>query len=525
MIRIASTPYSQFIVPDVSKLLESILKLKGYRISVTSHTKLLYRGKSDRRVIHAKKISKKTDSLPFVIGEGFISGKTLIQNALTHQPPNGLTKIGRDGGRNEKMTILYPKEIVEHLNKYVIGQEEAKKCLAVAVYQHYRRVENNMRVTEQWMLSEAASAIKERKKLKKQNPDIEEEYLPEYIQRSQRQILKDLEKRQEILLEKSNMILLGASGTGKTFMTQKLAEVLDVPIVICDCTTLTQAGYVGDDVDTVIQKLLAEAAGDIEKCQRGIVFLDEFDKIYTSSDPLHTSGNRDVSGKGVQQALLKLVEGSLVKVRDPLAPNSKVTIDTTNILFISSGAFSNIEHIIARRLDKRSLGFSSSASPHECIDQHTTEKLRDSDEEVVSKARDEMIKQCDQGDLISFGMIPELVGRFPVTVPFHCLDKSHLISVLTEPKGSLVAQTKKFFENENVELRFSPEAIEKIAEMAVKRKTGARALKSIVEKAVMNAKYEVPGSDVKCVEINDENLKDHSFTVIENLNEIGKENK
>ncbi|KAF1769125.1 hypothetical protein GCK72_000939 [Caenorhabditis remanei] len=522
MIRIASSSYLQFVASA-----NPAFQTSSRRLSTTGVDCKIKRGKSDRRVIHAKKITKKTDSLPFVLGEGFMTGKIILQNALTHPPPNGLaTRDGGGGGRGEKVQILYPKEIVEHLNKYVVGQEEAKKCLAVAVYQHYRRVENNLRVTEQWMLSEAVAAAKERKIFRKQNPEIEEEYIPEYIEKSQRQILKDLEKRQDILLEKSNMILLGASGTGKTYMTQKLAEVLDVPIVICDCTTLTQAGYVGDDVDTVIQKLLAEARGDIERCQRGIVFLDEFDKIYTSSDPLHTSGNRDVSGKGVQQALLKLVEGSLVKVRDPLSPNSKVTIDTTNILFVSSGAFSNIEHIIARRMDKRSLGFSSaSTSPHEDSDQHTSEKLRDSDEEVVSKARDEMIKQCDQGDLIAFGMIPELVGRFPVIVPFHCLNKTHLMSVLTEPKGSLVAQTKKFFENENVELRFSPEAIEMIAEMAVKRKTGARALKSIVEKAVMNAKYEVPGSDVKCVEINDKSLKDQSFTIIENRSVIGKENK
>ncbi|CCD68131.1 ATP-dependent Clp protease ATP-binding subunit clpX-like, mitochondrial [Caenorhabditis elegans] len=516
MFRIASSSYSQFIA-------SANPSIQTRCISIARIDQKIKRGNSDRRVIHAKKFTKQTDSPASVAGDGFILSKTFLQNAIAHQPPSGLTPVGRDGGRDEKKLILHPKEIVEHLNKYVVGQEEAKKYLAVAVYQHYRRVENNLRVTEQWMLSEAVAAAKERKKMRKQNPE-EEEYYPEYVQKSQRQILKDLEKRQDMILDKSNMILLGASGTGKTFMTQKLAEVLDVPIVICDCTTLTQAGYVGDDVDTVIQKLLAEAMGDIEKCQRGIVFLDEFDKIYTSSDPLHTSGNRDVSGKGVQQALLKLVEGSLVKVRDPLAPNSKVTIDTSNILFIASGAFSNIEHIVARRMDKRSLGFLSATSPHKLGDQDTTEKLRDSDEEIVSKARNEMIKQCDQGDLISFGMIPELVGRFPVIVPFHCLDKTHLMSVLTEPRGSLIAQTKKFFENENVELRFSPAAIEAIAEMAVKRKTGARALKSIVEKAVMNAKYEVPGSDVKCVEITDQNLKDHSFTVIENQNVIGTEN-
>ncbi|CAI2305762.1 unnamed protein product [Caenorhabditis sp. 36 PRJEB53466] len=520
MLRITSSSYTQIVASA-----NSAIPLQTSRsIAASAVDCKIRRGKSDRRVIHSKKLSKKT-SLPFIIGEGFISGKTLLQTALTHQPPSGLSTLVRGDGRGEKAQVLYPKEIVEHLNKYIVGQEEAKKCLAVAVYQHYRRVENNLRVTEQWLLSEAVSAAKERKKMKQQHPELEEEYIPEYVQKSQRQILKDLEKRQDILLEKSNMILLGASGTGKTFISQKLADVLDVPIVICDCTTLTQAGYVGDDVDTVIQKLLAEANGDIDRCQRGIVFLDEFDKIYTSSDPLHTSGNRDVSGKGVQQALLKLVEGSLVKVKDPLAPNSKVTIDTTNILFISSGAFSNIEHIIARRFDKRSLGFSSSTVPHGESDLNTSEQLRDSDEVVVSKARDEMIKLCDQGDLISFGMIPELVGRFPVIVPFHCLDKTHLMAVLTEPKGSLIAQTKKFFENENVELRFSPKALESIAEMAVKRKTGARALKSIVEKAVMNAKYEVPGSDVKCVEINDESLKDSSFIVVDNRNVIGKENK
>uniref|UniRef100_A0A8R1IF35 ClpB_D2-small domain-containing protein n=1 Tax=Caenorhabditis japonica TaxID=281687 RepID=A0A8R1IF35_CAEJA len=180
-------------------------------------------------------------------------------------------------------------------------------------------------------------------------------------------------------------------------------------------------------------------------------------------------------------------------------------------------------------MDKRSLGFSSSSfggSSTVLDGVHTTEKLRDSNEEVASKARDEMIKLCDQGDLISFGMIPELVGRFPVIVPFHSLNKSHLISVLTEPKGSLIAQTKKFFENENVELRFADKAIEEIAEMAVKRKTGARALKSIVEKAVINAKYEIPGSEVKCVEINETSLKDSTFVIIEDKNSaIGNENK
>ncbi|CAB3410656.1 unnamed protein product [Caenorhabditis bovis] len=426
--------------------------------------------------------------------------------ALTHAPPNGLTTYGRGMGTSDRNNhILYPKEIVEHLNKYVIGQEEAKRCLAVAVYQHYRRVENNARVSERWLLQEAVSAAKELKKNKK------DDFVADYIPRSQRQILKDIEKREDILLEKSNMILLGASGTGKTYISQKLADILDVPFVICDCTTLTQAGYVGDDVDTVIAKLLSEARGDIEKCQRGIVFLDEFDKIYTSSDPLHTSGNRDVSGKGVQQALLKLVEGTVVKVRDPLAPNSKVQIDTSNVLFIASGAFSNIEHVIARRMDKRVLGFGS----HDRKDGESSDKLKDENEEIASKARDELLRQCDQGDLIAFGMIPELVGRFPVIVPFHALDKNDLVAVLTEPRGSLIAQTKKFFENESVELRFSPNAIDKIAEIAVKRKTGARALKSIVEKAVMNAKFEVPGSEIKVVEITDENLKDNTFNIID----------
>ncbi|CAI5439766.1 unnamed protein product [Caenorhabditis angaria] len=489
---------NRVILSTKKQILKPLIKR---HVSTTVTSQKLQRGKGeDRRVLHTKKITKRN--------------VTSFEILPYHHR-------GADGSFNKNEDqILYPKEIVEHLNKYVVGQAEAKKCLAVAVYQHYKRVENNMRVSETWFLQDAVEAAKEAKKMKSKD---KEGYLDDELphssytnptHKSQRQILADLEKREDILLEKSNMILLGASGTGKTYITQKLAAILDVPIVICDCTTLTQAGYVGDDVDTVIQKLLAEAHGDVEKCQRGIVFLDEFDKIYTSSDPLHTAGNRDVSGKGVQQALLKLVEGTMVKVRDPLAPNSKIAIDTTNILFVASGAFSNIEHVIARRMDKRTLGFSAQTM-RSGADASSSEQLRDEDELIAAKARDELVKQCDQGDLISFGMIPELVGRFPMIVPFHCLDRNQLVSVLSEPKGSLVAQTKKFFENENVELRFSQQALEKIADLAVKRRTGARALKSIVEKAVVNAKYEIPGSNVKIVEINEKSLDDSSFCVIE----------
>lgn len=293
-------------------------------------------------------------------------------------------------------------------------------------------------------------------------------------------------------MDKSNIVLLGPSGSGKTYLTQCLARLLDVPIAMCDCTTLTQAGYVGEDVETVVQKLLYNAQGSVERAQHGIVFLDEFDKIHSSSDPLHSIGNRDVSGRGVQQALLKLVEGTLAKVKMPGQMGLKVDIDTTNILFIASGAFSNLEQIVARRLDKRVLGFGATFT-------NIAEDLHSSDETIASEKCNELLKQVDPSDLMQFGMVPELVGRFPVLVPFHALDEKMLIRVLQEPRNNLILQAQRFFAMDKMKLRFTRGAIAEMARMAVRRKTGARALRSILESVLLQAKFECPGSTTQTV--------------------------
>lgn len=227
---------------------------------------------------------------------------------------------------------------------------------------------------------------------------------------------------------------------------------MNVPIALCDCTTLTQAGYVGDDVESVVQKLLVNANGDVSATEKGIVFLDEFDKIYTSSDPAHTGGNRDVNGKGVQQALLKLVEGTKCLVKNPLVPNQKLEIDTANILFIASGAFAGLDRIVARRLDRRTLGFN--ASSQQGADSHLVEALDGKDEEELAAARGRLIVETDSNDLIQFGMVPELVGRFPVLVPFEHLSEKQLRDVLVKPRNNIISQAKIYFLLDGIELEY-----------------------------------------------------------------------
>ncbi|CAD6184083.1 unnamed protein product [Caenorhabditis auriculariae] len=420
-----------------------------------------------------------------------------VQYSLTHAPPSFLQPF-QQSNNAESSSILFPKEIVAHLDKLVVGQSDAKRSLAVGVYQHFRRLENNEKALTKWAFAE----------LRLRGPAAEDEERTPPQKKSQRQILKEIQKREDILLEKANIVLMGPSGTGKTYITQKLAEILDVPLVVCDCTTLTQAGYVGDDVDTVIQKLFEAADYDVDRCQRGIVFLDEFDKLYTSADPMHTAGNRDVGGKGVQQALLKLVEGTSLRIKDPLQSKRKVEIDTTNILFIASGAFSNIERVVARRIEKRTLGFGGMST-------ESIEKLDGDDERISSKVKDELLRQCDQGDMIRFGMIPELVGRFPVIVPFHSLDESHLMNVLSEPRGNLVSQAQRYFQLDDIELTFSKCALQEIAKIAAQRKTGARALKSIVEKTLIEAKYELPGTTTRAVRVTAKTVRGQGYQIVD----------
>ncbi|KAK6035351.1 putative ATP-dependent Clp protease, ATP-binding subunit ClpX [Cooperia oncophora] len=297
------------------------------------------------------------------------------------------------------------------------------------------------------------------------------------------------DKEPIVRLEKSNILLIGPSGVGKTFLTQTLARILDVPIALCDCTSMTQAGYVGEDVESVIQKLVQTAGGNAEKAQQGIVFLDEIDKIAAAHEG-HSPAYRDVSGEGVQHALLKLVEGTVVNVKSGRksvgAQQDTVQVDTSDILFVASGAFNNLDKIVARRLDKKSLGFGG---------------IRSSVNFRQARKRDYLLSRADQGDLINFGIVPELVGRFPVLVPFHSFDQDMLVRVLTEPQNSLLTQLKLQFAIDNVDLSFSSEALQQVAQLALERKTGARALRSILEGVLLDAKFTVPGSDIESIHV------------------------